>query len=86
MALVRTDPSASAEKSAPAPSPSERITAAFEKLTASAKNINDVSNALAQHIASLERALQRLNVGVASWTQISGSKIGNSGNRSANRG
>lgn len=53
-------------------SPSERITAAFSKLTESAKVINDASNELAQPIASLERSLHRLNIGVACWATISG--------------
>jgi hypothetical protein len=52
-------------------SPSERIVAAFETLTKSAKNINDVSNELAKPIASLERALDRLNLAVACWSTFS---------------
>ena len=54
------------------PGPSERITAAFAKLTESAKSINDISGELAKPIASLERALQRLNPGVACWTEVTG--------------
>lgn len=58
------------------PSPSERITIAFETLATSAKTLNDVSGELAKPIASLERALQRLNVGVACWTTINGDSDG----------
>lgn len=71
MAIIRTDPSAQ-PAATPSASASERIAAAFETLTVSAKNINEVSNELAKPVASLERALQRLNVGVACWTKISG--------------
>ena len=66
MALVRTDPSGR-----PATSVSERIVAAFQTLTESAENINSASNELGKPIASLDRALKRLNLGVACWTTIS---------------
>ena len=51
--------------------PSERMTSAFASLIQSSKNINDASNELAQPIASLEKSLKRLNLGVTCWTQIS---------------
>ena len=50
--------------------PSERITAAFNALIASGKSINDASGQLAKPIASLEKSLQRLNLGVACWATI----------------
>ena len=50
--------------------PSERIAAAFTKLSASAKTINSISDELAKPIVALESALQRLNLGVACWTKI----------------
>ena len=52
-------------------SPSDRISAAFETLITSAKTINDVSGELAKPVASLEKSLKRLNLGVACWTNIS---------------
>ena len=52
-------------------SPSERISAAFNTLIASAKSINDASGELAKPVASLEKSLKRLNLGVACWTNIS---------------
>ena len=55
-----------------APGPTERTVVAFESLASSAKKLNDVSGELAKPIASLERALHRLNVGVACWTRIAG--------------
>lgn len=52
--------------------PTERTTVAFGALAASAKKLNDVSGELAQPVASLERALHRLSIGVACWTRIAG--------------
>ena len=57
-------------------SPSERIVAAFAKLTESARNINAVSDELAKPIAAIEASLKRLNVGVACWTKINGGSDG----------
>ena len=50
--------------------PSERIAIAFKTLITSAKRINDASDELTKPIASLERALKRLNLGVACWITI----------------
>ena len=50
--------------------PSERISVAFNALIASGKSINDTSGQLARPIASLEKSLQRLNLGVACWAKI----------------
>ena len=52
------------------PSPSERIAIAFKTLITSAKSINDASEELTKPIASLERALKRLNLGVVCWITI----------------
>ena len=52
--------------------PAERTTIAFGALAASAKKLNEVSGELAQPVASLERALHRLSIGVACWTRIAG--------------
>ena len=54
--------------------PSERITEAFKILLASARSINEVSGELAKPIASVERALKRLNLGVACWISISSTR------------
>ena len=54
--------------------PSERITEAFKTLRTSARKINEVSGELAKPIASIERALKRLNLGVACWTTISSTR------------
>ena len=53
-------------------SPPERIAVAFRTLIGSAKSINEASGELAKPIASLEKALKRLNLGVACWTEING--------------
>ena len=52
------------------PAPSERIAVAVKALIASGESINGVSSQLAKPIASLERSLKRLNLGVACWTMI----------------
>ncbi len=52
--------------------PTERTAVAFGALATSAKKLNEVSGELAQPIASLERALHRLSIGVACWTRIAG--------------
>lgn len=49
------------------PTPAKRITLAFETLSTSAKNLNELSGQLAKPIVSLEKSLQRLNVGIACW-------------------
>lgn len=51
--------------------PSQRISAAFESLAQSAKAIHEASGKVASPVAALDRALQRLNTGVACWTKIS---------------
>ncbi len=75
MAIVRTVPPSNSSAN-PAPNASERISSAFEKLTASAKDINEVSSDLAKPVYSIEHALQNLNLGVACWTKISGDSDG----------
>ena len=50
--------------------PTERITAAFQILSTSTKNLNELSGQLAKPIVSLERSLQRLNVGIACWRSV----------------
>jgi hypothetical protein len=60
------------------PGPAERTVVAFETLASSAKKLNEVSGELAKPIASLERALHRLNIGVACWTLIASHDDGHS--------
>jgi hypothetical protein len=50
----------------------ERISATFPKLRAAAKNINQASDELAKAVSPIEPILARLNIGVATWTKISG--------------
>lgn len=57
-------------------SPAERIAIAFNTLIGSAKSINEASGELAKPIASLEKALKRLNLGVACWTKINDGRDG----------
>lgn len=53
-------------------SPSERMSDAFSKLAESAQSINETAGELAKPVASLQRSLQQLNLGVACWQKILG--------------
>jgi hypothetical protein len=54
------------------------MTAALERLHASAKQNKPVSDVLSRSVAAVERELGRLNLRVASWTMLS-ERIGNDG-------
>ena len=54
------------QKSQPKPL-HERVSGAFEKLTAAAAELNSVSDELAKPISTIEAVLQRLNPGVPAW-------------------
>jgi hypothetical protein len=56
------------ENSVPVP---DRAQSAFRKLTASAANLNSVSDELRQTMTEIEAALKKVNVGVAAWVSIS---------------
>lgn len=65
----------SASPSVPAP-PEEfselqqRVAGAFEKLAASATDLNAVSDELAESIRAINATLSTLNLGVSAWTQF----------------
>jgi hypothetical protein len=61
-------------------SPSERIAAAYKKLSVSAAHLNTVSDELGKAISSLDTALKRLNLGVSCWEKIVGEDDDNYGN------
>ena len=46
---------------------SERVSAAFERLVASAAELNVVSDEIAKTISVIEAAVQQLNLGVSAW-------------------
>lgn len=54
------------------PQPNERVSAAFEKLKASASELNAVSDELAKPIQSVDATLQGLNLGVSAWVEVAG--------------
>lgn len=56
------------------PPVAERISAAFPKLRAAAKELNTASDELAKAIAPIEKILQPLSLGVTTWAQISGNE------------
>ena len=58
---------------------SERVTTSFSKLTVAAKDLNKVSDELGKAISSIDSILQRLNLGVPTWTQIQGGEDPHSG-------
>ena len=50
----------------------ERVSTAFEKLVASATELNAISDEIAKPIATIEATLQRLNLGVWAWAKFAG--------------
>ncbi len=50
----------------------ERVSTAFEKLVASATELNAVSDEIAKPIAAIEATLQKLNLGVSAWAEFAG--------------
>jgi hypothetical protein len=56
-----------------------RISALYKQLAASADVLNSASDELANGIAPLEGALQRLNIGIECWTPIAELKRNDSG-------
>ena len=53
----------------------ERVSAAFEKLAASAAELNTVSDEVAKPISAIEATLQKLNLGVSAWVDFAGEGI-----------
>jgi hypothetical protein len=53
-------------------SPSNRIAAAYRRLSKSAGNLNSASDALGKAIASADEQLHALNLGIAAWVVIAG--------------
>lgn len=66
-------PSSSPAHSSSTDSPArERVSAAFERLRASASELNAVSDELAKPIRSIDATLQQLNLGVSAWVEFAG--------------
>ena len=66
----------SIRSSSPPPVPpelDERVSLAFERLTASAAELNAASDELAKPIRSIDASLQKLNLGVTAWVSVAGS-------------
>ena len=57
----------------------ERVSAAFEKLAESAAELNAVSDEVAKPISTIDRALQKLNLGVSAWVEFAGEFDHNTG-------
>ena len=50
----------------------ERVSVTFEKLAASAAELNAVSDEIAKPIHAIDAALQKLNLGVSAWVRVVG--------------
>lgn len=50
----------------------QRVSGAFEKLVASAAELNAVSDEIAKPISAIEATLQKLNLGVSAWAEFAG--------------
>src|SRR5262245_14299466 len=61
-------------------SPSARIAASYKRLAESAETLNKKSDEFGQHVAVLDKLLQKLNLGVAAWERIRGSDDDGHGN------
>ena len=48
----------------------DRVSTAFERLTASAPELNAVSDELAKQIRTIDSALQKLNLGISAWVEF----------------
>ena len=48
----------------------DRVSTAFERLAASAPELNAVSDELAKQIRTIDSALQKLNLGVSAWVEF----------------
>lgn len=63
------------KKTPEVPSP-EKAQDYYKKLSLAATNINSASDELGKAISTLDAALQKLNLGVSAWVQISGNEDG----------
>jgi hypothetical protein len=55
-------------------SASDRVQAAFRKLSFSAANLNTVSDQLRDTISKFENVLRKLNLGISAWVRITGNE------------
>lgn len=53
-------------------SPSDRIAAAYQRLTESASHLNSASDELGRSIRALDLALAKLNLGIKTWVKFGG--------------
>jgi hypothetical protein len=54
------------------PSLSERVSESFKKLSASATQLNAISDELGKSISALDESLRQLNLGVSTWVAVHG--------------
>lgn len=63
-----------ATKQGPQAPLTERVQASYKQLSLAANSLNAASDDLAKAISVLDAALQKLNLGVSAWVQLSGNE------------
>jgi prefoldin subunit 5 len=63
-----------ATKQGPKAPPVERVQATYQQLSLAAKSLNNASDELGNAISVLDAALQKLNLGISAWAQLSGNE------------
>jgi hypothetical protein len=61
-----------AAKQTPQVPPAERVQTSYKQLSLAATSLNTASDELAEAMSVLDFALQKLNLGVSAWVQLSG--------------
>ena len=71
MSILPSLPSSPSQSSEQDPELRGRVSAAFEKLAATAPELNAASDELAKPIHTINKGLQTLNLGVSAWVEFS---------------
>src|ERR1022692_429135 len=61
-----------AVKQAPQVPPAEKVQASYKQLSLAATNLNTASDGLGKAISVWDAALQKLNLGITAWVEVSG--------------
>ncbi len=61
-------------KQGPKAPPTERVQTTYKQLSLAAKSLNTASDELGKAISIFDAALQKLNLGVSAWAQLSGNE------------
>jgi methyl-accepting chemotaxis protein len=66
-------------KEGPKAPPIERVQSSYKQLCVAAKNLNAASDELGKLISLFDAALQKFNLGVSAWVEVSGSRDDSTG-------